>query len=71
MSRIWRNLIYQPNFGGNSANVSIFSIRAWTHPLLQIPHESAHTYLLIVSNPFMMSCMTSLIPHCVIAACEE
>ena len=66
-----RPLSISPNFGGNSLNVSIFSIRAWTRPLSWIPCESAGTHLLIALNPFMMSCMTSLIPHCVIAAHVE
>ena len=60
-----------PNFRGNSAIVSIFSIRAWTHPLLQSPHESACTHLLIASNPPMTSHMTSLVPHCVITTHVE
>ena len=64
-------LLIGSNFGGNSANVSIFSIRAWTHPLSWIPCKSACAHLLIASNPFMTSCVTSLIPHCVIATHAE
>ena len=60
-----------PNFRGTSAIVSIFSIRAWTHPLLQSPHKSACVHLLIVSSPSMMSHMTSLIPHYIITTHVE
>ena len=51
--------------------VSIYSIRTWKHPLLQSPHKSAHTLVLIASLTVMMFIIASLFPYCVIAACVK